>query len=269
MSFITDESGVETSIPIELYVFTLGATVVRYADRAGVYTYSSNNYTGVAGLKRRSITRDPVTSATVRELEIEVAASVFASSFPGQPPNPFSVTVTRVQPTGAQVVFIGDVASIKGTGETGEKLTLRCESKTGSRLKVQAPGAVLTPYCRHILYGNKCRAVRTDHDTSTTVSSVTGETIVVATVPANTLVGGEIWGPSGTERRTIVKQSGTTLTVNIPFISLAATNSVTLYDGCDKSVATCDDTFNNVIHFGGAPYAPFKNPHTTSLQLIE
>lgn len=269
MSFITDESGVETSIPIEVYAFTLGATVVRYADRPGTYSYGGNSYAGVAGLKRRSIVHDPVTSATVRELEIEIAASAFASYFPGQPPNPFSVTVTRVQPTGAQVVFVGSVASIKGSGDTGETLLLRCESKTGSRLKVQAPGAVLTPYCRHILYGNKCRAVRADHDTATTVSSVNGEVIVVAAVPSNSLVGGEIWGPSSNEKRTIVKQSGTTLTVNIPFLSLVGTNAVTLYDGCNKSIATCDDTFNNVSHFGGAPYAPFKNPHTTSLLVIE
>lgn len=269
MSFTTDEQGVETSQPIELYVFTLGVTVIRYADRAGVYSFGGNNYTGVAGLKRRRITREPVTSGSVPELEIEIAASALATYVPSQPPNPATVTITRVQPTGSQVVFQGDVASFKGAGDTGELLILRCESKTGARLRTVAPGSVCAPHCRHVLYGNKCRALRTDHDTATTVSSVTGAVIVVAAVPANTLVGGEIWGPSDTEKRTIIKQVGTTLTVDIPFLSLAATNAVTLYDGCNKSIQTCKLTFNNVPNHGGAPYAPFKNPHTTSLAVLD
>ena len=43
-------------------------------------------------------------------------------------------------------------------------------------------------------------------------------------------------------------------------LPLAIGDSFIMFQGCDKSEATCNAKFNNVIHFGGTPFVP--NPET-------
>jgi hypothetical protein len=35
---------------------------------------------------------------------------------------------------------------------------------------------------------------------------------------------------------------------------------VTLYPGCDRSLAMCDERFNNAVNHGGFPWLPNSNP---------
>jgi len=41
---------------------------------------------------------------------------------------------------------------------------------------------------------------------------------------------------------------------------LAVGNAITLYSGCDRTLATCHSKFGNSENFGGFPLIPTKNP---------
>ena len=47
------------------------------------------------------------------------------------------------------------------------------------------------------------------------------------------------------------------VTVKLAFLSpVAAGDQFQLLPGCDRTLATCTNVFNNAIHFGGFPYIP-------------
>jgi hypothetical protein len=41
---------------------------------------------------------------------------------------------------------------------------------------------------------------------------------------------------------------------------LAAGTTVTLFPGCDHTLATCSGKFSNTANYGGFPFMPTKNP---------
>ena len=51
--------------------------------------------------------------------------------------------------------------------------------------------------------------------------------------------------------------SNGTVTVKLAFLSPPATgDQFQLLPGCDRTIATCTNVFNNAVHFGGFPYVP-------------
>jgi len=78
---------------------------------------------------------------------------------------------------------------------------------------------------------------------------------------------GEIVRNVDGERRAIVDQAGAVLTLAHPFRTLLNGNGVTLYAGCDHTLATCSDKFNNAVNFGGHPTVPSSNPFLTPIRL--
>ena len=40
---------------------------------------------------------------------------------------------------------------------------------------------------------------------------------------------------------------------------------VDVFAGCDHTVDTCDQKFDNVINYGGWPYVPSKNPFESGI----
>ena len=50
---------------------------------------------------------------------------------------------------------------------------------------------------------------------------------------------------------------GTNVTVKAAFLyPIAAGDQFELLPGCDRTIATCTNVFNNATHFGGFPYIP-------------
>ena len=62
-----------------------------------------------------------------------------------------------------------------------------------------------------------------------------------------------------TETKTIVGNSGGDFTVRFRFVELEVGDTVTVYAGCNKSVSTCRDKFNNLDNFLGFPYTPTES----------
>ena len=65
--------------------------------------------------------------------------------------------------------------------------------------------------------------------------------------------------------RFIVLHNGDDLTLIRPLYGLAASDSVNLYEGCDRSLATCIAK-GNVINYGGFPWIPQTNPFESGIK---
>jgi uncharacterized phage protein (TIGR02218 family) len=78
--------------------------------------------------------------------------------------------------------------------------------------------------------------------------------------PAGLYVQGTIIGLTGANAgysRTIAEMTNGAVTVKLAFLSPPATgDQFQLLPGCDRSIATCTNVFNNAVHFGGMPYIP-------------
>jgi hypothetical protein len=139
-------------------------------------------------------------------------------------------------------------------------------------LKANWPKAVLQPGCRWDLYSAGCGITRpTTWDAEATVTlSPPAPLGFVAISGHGTETGFEggylrVTSPSSSplygQTRSIVKtyNSSGNLTIQTapPFsITVPAGLTVQLVKGCDKTAATCETTFANLVHFGGLPLVP-------------
>ena len=62
----------------------------------------------------------------------------------------------------------------------------------------------------------------------------------------------------------IEEADGTTLTLDLPLYGAEASETVTIYPGCDWTMSTCDTVFSNSVNFGGRLHLPDLNPVTQS-----
>jgi hypothetical protein len=73
-------------------------------------------------------------------------------------------------------------------------------------------------------------------------------------------IGGVVEFPAENEKRTIVANSGNTITMIYRMVHLEDNDTVNVYPGCDGRNTTCRDKFDNIRNFLGFPYIPIENP---------
>lgn len=131
----------------------------------------------------------------------------------------------------------------------------------------QTVGATYTPQCPKRLGGTEfagCKADLAAHTVTGTITAVTSSTIIEDA--ALTMADG--WANGGT----LIFTSGQNVGLKIPAVKLQIGKVVELFEppyyppavgdtfqliaGCDKSLSTCRDKFNNLVNFGGFPFVP-------------
>jgi hypothetical protein len=128
------------------------------------------------------------------------------------------------------------------------------------------PFAVASRTCNHAHYDNGCQEPRGGaNQISPTVASVSadGLTITISSIggkPDQWAQFGEIVRVADGERRLVRSQIGTALVIDRRFLTLANGNALEVHAGCDHTVETCRDKFDNVTNFGGHPDLPVGNP---------
>lgn len=148
----------------------------------------------------------------------------------------------------------------------GDRTLIRCEPIPGS---YRRPGLRIAyerkcPY--HLYEANTCRLSAATFKVDAVVGSFAGATITATAFGAlasGYLNGGEV--VIGFDRRLVIDHTGSVVTLNQPFSSLAAGDALEAYPGCDRLKATCIAKFNNLVNFGGFPWMPDKNPFEVGL----
>lgn len=266
MTYEAAETSADQGRPVELYTFARGATLWRYtsADRDQV----------VGG--------DTYTRQVIQRSRIEQGSEMNRSGLKLTVPRDFPIAeLYRVAPPGDVVAMtLRRLHLSDADGELATLWTGRVVNVAWSQDATQATITLEPVYtslrrtglrrmygklCPHVLYGPACKVNPAAFAVEGALTAV-GATTIAATAwgakPVGWFDGGYIeWAEGGgTERRFIVAHTGSTLTLDRRAPGLEVGAAVTAYPGCDHTLQTCHDKFDNVLNYGGTPFIPQKNP---------
>lgn len=130
-------------------------------------------------------------------------------------------------------------------------------------------------FCRHVVYHEGCNLNKNSFSLSATITAIDSTLMTlgctgIETQPANYFAGGMIRLPNGVYRY-ITRSTTDTLTLWRPAPEIKAAldlaeDAVTLdvYPGCDGSLNTCYNRFNNLDNNGAFYWIPNANPYGSS-----
>lgn len=263
MTYATVESSVQTGRPVELYEFLDGSTAYRYTSADGDVVYGGNTYTAVP------ISRSAVEATSeVARLALNITCSRDVSIldlFSLMPPAEIvSVTVRRLHSGDGEAItlWMGRILDVAINPDSAE---IHCESVYTS-LKRVGLRRLYQKNCPHVLFEGECALNRAAFSSSQNVVSVAGTMIELDSLGSfdwDYFSGGYLEWESTTgyfQRRAIRSRDTDSLIISFPLPGLAASDVVTIYPGCNHTLATCEAKFSNNLNFGGMPYWPTKNP---------
>jgi uncharacterized phage protein (TIGR02218 family) len=257
----------------DLYTFTLvGGSVLRYS--AAPTAIFANGFTFALGPKFERSKTKTVIGTQVDELDIKIypettdligATPWLLAAWQGQFDGALLQLERAFMPTygdtspGTVVLFAGRVSDID-CSRSG--IDLKCRSHL-ELLNIQMPRRLWQSSCTHVFGDAMCQFDRASLQASFACLPGSTETEILSAInptPAGLYVQGTIIGLTGMNAgysRTISGMSSGTISVKLAFLTLPVTgDQFQLLPGCDRSLASCTNVFNNAIHFGGFPYVP-------------
>lgn len=265
MSFISTETGDNTSSPVECYV-------LETADQTYYYTSASSDHVKIGGqayaqmpIKRSSIkdNSDPFKSSIQLSFPINtrIGGMLLRDGLVGV----MNVIIKRfhANDSDGQVRTLWRGRAV-GYSVSGVMVELNCESSFSS-LSREGLRARFTRECRFELYGEKCRAPKSAFSRTVVPSRVEdgGFTLII---PGFGGINGQydqgtLTRPDGIQLF-VVSQQGERfqLSRRVNADTVVGKQLVASY-GCDKTLNTCINKFNNSSNFGGFPYIPEKSPY--------
>lgn len=261
--------------PIDLYTLVLSGRIYRLTSAEEDLILGGNAYHATPGLGRGQLTLRQVGS--IRKLEVTLArnhAAAVVLMSNGIPPRVATLQLHRFHrgDTEARLQWSGSVSQVR---VEGPYLRLLVPNDADVALNAKLPFAAISRTCQHMLYGPGCEVDR-DYPTfdnhehmsvAAAVSQTGAELEVSELVTALSVARPNQWARFGEvrrvvdgERRSILDQTGTTLTLDRPFAYMVAGDDLEIYAGCDWAITTCRDKFSNNQRFGGHPDAPDFNP---------
>lgn len=270
MSFAARETSIRAGQPIELFDFRRGPVHWRYtgADRdivqAGIAysagAWSTQGFTASGDPTQETLTVSGPLSAGIAE--------PFAALSPS---DPVYLTIYHLHAgdTDAAAWWVGQVTSslrkpdhIEFSGES----VVTAQSAQGLRMGWQKS-------CPHAIYDAGCGLDPAAFSFAAIVTGVSGNTVTAASfadpskTPPGRLAGGFLsFAVDGglLERRAIVAHAGDTVTLLGTTQGIGVGAMVTASLGCDQTLATCHDVFNNLPNYGGVPGLPAVSPFEQS-----
>jgi hypothetical protein len=268
VSYLDDEKSVANAKPVELYKFDGTYASYYYTSGPKIITYDGHDYIPSA------IERSEVKAGTHEDdglditIKLPVAETVVQDyAFTTSPPK-LKLTIYRQEPGGTIVYWTGPVNNMS-VDEDG-RAAVRCPSFLGAALVGNIPDVHYQTPCNHTLYDGRCGVdyAANSNVTAVTAISADGKTITVGSIAAldGKLIGGELALGTG-ERRMIVSQVGTAITVNFPFARITVGGAATVAAGCDYAYSgDCKNKFDNQLRFGGFMFIPPINPFADGIE---
>ena len=266
-------SGGDQFIMADLYTITLvGGSTLRYS--AAPTALSANGYLFALGPKFERSKTKIVIGTQVDELEVKIYTEptdligqvpLLQAAWQGQLDGALLQLERAFMPAygdtspGTVVLFAGRISDIDCT-RTG--IDLKCRSHL-ELLNIQMPRRLWQSSCTHTFGDAMCEFDRSA--LQGTFSAGPGSTqakiaTFLSPTPANLYIQGTINGLTGGNAgssRTISNMVAGWIYVKLPFLSpVIDGDEFALLPGCDRTLASCTNAFNNANHFGGFPYVP-------------
>ncbi|MGH7116312.1 MAG: DUF2163 domain-containing protein [Stellaceae bacterium] len=263
----------EQFVMADLFTFTLvGGDVLRYS--AAPTAIVANDVSFALGPRFERSKTKTVIGTQVDELDIKVYPQTtdligdtpwLQAAWQGQLDGALLQLDRAFMPTyadtspGTVVLFAGRISDID-CSRTG--IDMKCRSHL-ELLNIQMPRRLWQSSCTHVFGDAMCQFDRASLQASFACLSGSAETQILSNInptPAGLYVQGTIIGVTGAnagDSRTIAQMANGAVTVKLAFLSPpAAGDQFQLLPGCDRTLATCTNVFNNPGHFGGFPYVP-------------
>ena len=269
-------NGSEQFVMADLYTFTLagGATVLRYS--AAPTAIAANGYLFAAGPKFERSKTKVVIGTQVDELDIKIypeptdlvgSTPFLEAAWQGQ----FDGALLQLErafmgaeggygdtTAGTVILFSGRISDID-CSRTG--VEIKCRSHL-ELLNIQMPRRLWQSSCTHVfgdamcLFNRSSLAITFAGGSGSTTTVIEGAPMTTTPYAQGTIIA--VTGANAGYSRTISSfVSGGAVTVKLAFLSpVAAGDQFQLLPGCDRTLATCTNVFNNAVHFGGFPYIP-------------
>jgi uncharacterized phage protein (TIGR02218 family) len=259
----------------DLYTFTLsGGTVLRYSGAMTPVVDTSTGRIFVLGPKFERALINTVVGVQVDQLDVKIYPETtdligtipfLQAAWTGQLDGAllqierafFAGSWGNTTP-GTAVLFAGRVSDLD-CSRSG--IDMKCASHL-ELLNIPMPRRLYQAACSHVFGDAMCQFNRASLALTFSAAANSSQTTILG-VPSTTspFLQGSIVGVSGAnagQTRTIYGfLAGSSVTVKLAFLSpVSAGDQFQLLPGCDHTLATCDGTFNNKIHFGGMPFIP-------------
>lgn len=271
MTYATDEISIEAGAPVELYTFTRGGVVIgRYTSGEADVTVDGDTYsTYPGGLARGEISISGERGRAA--LRITVARDHPVASLIHLRPRTgvIGCTVQRYHRADASDVItidVGRVLSARRTRVGTREIVVEPLSVSQRRIGLHR---VCQPSCTWELYGFGCRLELDDWAHTTTIASISGNVLAVASVHSGwPYVGGIVaFAEGGIADYAFIEavaDDGKTFTLDLPLYGAEVGEPVTIYPGCDWTMQTCNEVFGNSDNYGGRLNVPNLNPVTSN-----
>ena len=164
----------------------------------------------------------------------------------------------------SQLVWAGTIKSVSWEGSNA---IITCGLLV-SALQRQGPTKLYQRLCPHMLYDAQCAVLESQHNVlgQITIPDLDNPSVFTMAEASGAVFKGGYALRNGSEYRTIKDQASNIVTLVSPYNGLETGETIQLFKGCDKSIATCNTVFANVANYGGFPYIPVKNPYEVGLE---
>jgi uncharacterized phage protein (TIGR02218 family) len=278
MTFLVHEHSHHDNSPIELYKFTQNG--VNWTWTPGdIDLVADGLYYQQANLIRTEVLVSGSRSEDVVEIEVPFdnpIAMLFAAGFPE---DLIELTIFRVQRADVSSPFdagsrqlsnIDDLIKlwqgrVRAVNWENDVATISCDLR-GTSAARHAPRKLYSRMCNNMLFDGSCRVVESEWVSEMTVTFASGlwlTAVELGAFPNDHFKYGTVVRQLTTgaqERRMIYQHYSNKITLLIPFIAVENGEVMTVYPGCNRTLATCYSRFDNVLNFGGFPGMPRSNP---------
>lgn len=253
--------------PIELYKFSLGTSIWRYAaTNPHDYTYKSEIYKAEYVLRTGlHFSNDPAKDVLTLTLpaDNEIAQMFFA----GTPEYEMQLSIYRGD-FGAENLSTIWTGYVNGASHTFDESTYTCDltcETIASRMDRRGLARNYQILCPHTLFDMNCQVSKTASSSfaQVYVDSSNSYVTLVGTFANNYFAGGQIIKENG-QRRFIMSNTNNLIYLERP-MGFSKGETVTMYPGCNKSWSDCTGKFNNGLNYGGFRWIPITNPFVTNI----
>jgi hypothetical protein len=268
MAYDELEQSIQDSAPIEAYKFVGSFKTYRYTSADSQQLIGGEAYLPIA------VTRSKVKAGTHEDTSLSLDLSlpfdidvVLDYAYAEVPPK-LELTVFRKQADGSYATFWQGV--VRGFDVSGRSAKIKVPSVFSLALQGEIPNVHYQTPCNHILYDEHCRVPRLPNTFAAVVQAYSGGVTFTVTAPPTTeddLRAGEAVNMRNGERRLILSNVGTEISIGYPFVDLLPGDDVELVRGCNHRGRNgdCVAKFNNYINFGGFEDIPPDNPFSGEL----
>lgn len=264
MTYAAREVSVDQGRPFEVYRFEGPVGVFRYTSLPFPVTVDDELYEPLTITRTAIVIQSVIDSPQTMDFSIPADGPLAAAYMNRYTPDYLNIKVMRAH--------LGDSFNTDFTVEwQGQAATYSVEGdwfviSTTSILQSKILGATSTIYyqyaCNNLVYDERCKADAAAHTVGAAVVKSDNVTITLNTsgYPNGELALGTLRVTRTGEERSIVSNTGTKLVVSYPFLDIVPGDAVTLVQGCNNTMATCVNRFNNVENFTGFRFIPIDNP---------